>query len=481
MALYLGLDVGTTTLSTVILDAETDHLVARSTIMHAADATSPDDRARGRAELDLRKLRALIFQALAQTVAQVRERASQVRAIGVTGQMHGVALLGSDMMPLGHAITWQDRRALEPLPGGNGTILGRFLEEAGGPAAFERMGCLPATGYLGPSLFWLKLHDQLPPSPAVACFIPDAAVSFLTGQPPCTDPTDGGSSGLFDIVSHQWDGDLIARLGLPAAIFPLVREAGEIAGELLPSIAHEVGLPASIPVCVALGDNQASFLGSVREPDSSLLINVGTGSQISALVTGFHRLEGLDTRYFPGGRYLLVGAGLFGGRSYAYLRDFFRQVGNAFYGGHGTEDIYDQMNRLAAAVPAGADGLQCEPLFTGTRVDPTLRASFSGITPGNFTPGHLARALLEGVAEGFYTFYRQMRPLLGARTHLVGSGNGIRRNPLLAEILAQRFDMSLHIPVLEEEAATGAALLAATGMGAFRGLEAAAHPDSASP
>jgi len=61
------------------------------------------------------------------------------------------------------------------------------------------------------------------------------------------------------------------------------------------------------------------------------------------------------------------------------------------------------------------------------------------------------------MAEGFYAFYEQMRPLLGPRTQLIGSGNGIRRNPLLAQILAERFEMPLHIPALEEEAAVGAA------------------------
>jgi len=124
-------------------------------------------------------------------------------------------------------------------------------------------------------------------------------------------------------------------------------------------------------------------------------------------------------------------------------------------------------------VSPGADGLRCSPLFTGTRTDPTLRGSFTGITPENLTPGHLTRALLEGMAEGFYAFYEQMRPLLGSRTQLIGSGNGLRRNPLLAQILAERFGMPLHIPALEEEAAVGAALLAAVGTGEYADLEKA--------
>lgn len=474
MALYAGLDVGTTTLSVVILDAGTGQLLARNNLANRAAATSPGLRERGRAELDLERLRSHIVQVLAEAVESVAARRREIRCLGVTGQMHGVALLNPDTTPVGPAITWQDRRVDERLPGEEQTYLQHFVTLAGGPSAFESMGCLPAAGYLGPTLLWLRMNDHLPEPPVQACFIPDAAVAFLTGRPPCTDPTDGGGSGLFDIVTRQWHWPLIERLGLPRDVFPEVRESGEAVGELLPELAAATALPRGTPVLVALGDNQASFLGSVREPERSFLINVGTGGQISALIDGFGCLPGLDTRYFPGGRYLLVGAGSFGGRSYGYLRTFFRQVGVAFFGGRGDEEMYDDMTRLAAAVPPGSEGLRCSPVFTGTRVDPATRGSFTGVGPHNLTPGHLARALLEGMATGFLGLHRQMFPLIGERTHMVGAGNGLRHNHLLAEILAATFEMPLYVTAQEEEAATGAALLAAVACGEFPSLDAAA-------
>ncbi|NLG51749.1 MAG: hypothetical protein GX552_16725 [Chloroflexi bacterium] len=474
MALYAGLDVGTTTLSVVIIDVEAGHLLARHTVAHTAQSSSPADRARGRAELDLDILRAQIVEALAETARQVGERADDLRGLGVTGQMHGVALLGPDARPLGPGITWQDHRALEEIPGAGETYLQRFIRLAGGPAAFERMGCLPAAGYLGPTLFWLQEQGQLPSSPATACFIPDVVVSMLCGVVPPTDPTDGGSSGLMDIVECNWAWEVIDRLGLPRGLFPEVRLPGAQAGALLADVAARTGLPQGMPVYVAIGDNQASFLGSVREPARSVALNVGTGAQISAVVDCFRRLPDLDTRYFPGGRYLLVGAGLFGGRSYAYLRDLFRQVCAAF-GGSCDGELYDRMTELAAAVPSGSDGLRCLPLFTGSRSDPQVRGAFTGISPHNLTPGHLARALLEGMAELFYGMYDQMRPVVGARDALVGSGNAIRRNALFAGILAERFGLPLRTPAEQEEAATGAALVAAVGAGELADFDAASR------
>jgi len=387
MALYIGLDIGTTTLSTVALDVRTGRLLAHNTVANTADATPAVKKAQGWAELDLMKLRNLLLQLLTRTVVQLTSRKGEVCGLGIAGQMHGVALLNPDTTPLRTAITWQDRRVEQQIPGSNETYLERFISLAGGLETFERMGCLPAPGYLGPTLFWLRLNDQLPPPPALACFIPDVAVAFLTGCPPSTDPTDGGSSGIFDIVARQWDWSLIERLGLPGELFPTVQEPGVCAGELLPEVAAQTGLTQGTPVFVALGDNQASFLGSMRQPTQSILLNVGTGGQISALVDGFHRLPGLDTRYFPGERYLLVGAGLFGGRSYGYLRDFFRQVGAIFFVSQKEEELYDMMTQLAAAVPSGSEGLRCSPRFYRHSQESNGARKFYGDYPSQLYSG----------------------------------------------------------------------------------------------
>ncbi|MHB0859222.1 MAG: sedoheptulokinase [Anaerolineae bacterium] len=468
MTLFIGLDIGTTKLGAVALElGETARVLVRHGIPNHA-AYTPEGFPE-RAELDLHAMARLVTQLLAETTQRLGPLAAQVAGIGVTGQQHGLALLSPEGRFLMPAVTWQDRRTLEILPGSAETYLERFIAQAGGPEAFAPCGCLPAAGYLGPTLFWLKAQGCLPAEPALACLIPDAAASLLSGAPPCTDPTDGGSSGLLDITRNAWHEPAIQRLSLPENLFPPVRPSGAPLGGLTAALAAATGLPEGLPVAVALGDNQASFLGSVRQAES-VLVNVGTGAQISAMADGFHRLPGLDTRAFPDGRYLLVGAGMFGGRVYADLHAFFQGVGRAFFGVSGGEDLYPAMERLGAAVPPGADGLRCAPYFGGARADPQRRGSYTNISTANLTPGHLVRALLEGMADAFYTFYEVMQPALPARAaseplSLIGSGNGIRRNALLSEILARRFGASLAVPAWEEEAAAGAALAAAAGSG----------------
>jgi len=468
--MLIGLDIGTTSLSAVALDPASGSQVAHRTVANRA-GSSPGP---GCAELDLSRLYELSVQCLAGLVAQADLAPTDILGIGVTGQQHGVALIGPDASPAGPAITWQDLRVQEPLPGSDRPVLERFITAAGGREAFRNTGCLPAAGFLGPSLYWLSLQDALPEPPVIACFVPDAVVSFLTGATVVCEPTLAGSSGIFDIRANSWDSALLERLELPAHLFPPIGGAGDIVGGLRRELAEAVGLEPGTPVTVALGDNQASFIGSAPEPGRSLLLNVGTGGQISARTDSFHFIPGLENRPFPGGQYLLIGGGLFGGRSYAYLQRFFQQVGTQLLEAESPDDLYERMTELAATVPAGSDGLRCEPFFTGSRTDPGLRASFSGLSPDNFTPAHFARALLEGMADGFFAFFEQMNPVVGEPPLLVGAGNGVRQNVLLAQILARRFEKALLIPRHAEEAAVGAAVAASVGLGIFGDLETAA-------
>ena len=362
----------------------------------------------------------------------------------------------------------------QPLPGSDRPVLDRFIADAGGREAFGNTGCLPAAGFLGPSLYWLGLQEALPEPPATACFIPDAVVSFLTGATVVCEPTLAASSGIFDIRANCWDWSLLERLKLPGRLFPPVGRAGDVVGGLRRELAEAIGLAAGTPVTIALGDNQASFIGSAPEPSCSLLLNVGTGGQISARTDSFHFIPGLENRPFPGGQYLLIGGGLFGGRSYAYLQRFFQQVGAQLLGTDMPADIYARMTNWLRRSPPAATGCavnRSSPVAAPTR---GLRASFSGLSPDNFTPAHFARALLEGMAEGFFNFFEQMKPAVGKPPLLVGAGNGVRQNRLLARILARRFEKPLLIPRHTEEAAVGAAVAAAVGLGIFSDLERAA-------
>jgi sugar (pentulose or hexulose) kinase len=136
--------------------------------------------------------------------------------------------------------------------------------------------------------------------------------------------------------------------------------------------------------------------------------------------------------------------------------------------------MYALMNTLAKAAPPGAGGVRCEPFFTGTRAEPDRRANWSDISEENFTPAHMVRALLEGMARAFHDGARRIQAATGAAaTRLIGAGNGVRENPAFAGILAEEFGLPLSVPAHHEETAFGAALTAALGAGLLPDLAAA--------
>jgi sugar (pentulose or hexulose) kinase len=472
MSVVLGIDLGTTTITAVALEARRGELLACCTAPNRAEVTAPADKARGRSEWDVTAIAAQARACLRAAGEQLGGRRRDLAGLGITGQQHGVVVVADDLRPLTPLINWQDRRGDEPMPSGGHTYTQRARELAG-PDAPRRTGCRLATGYMGVTLFWLKQHRLLPAA-GTACFVMDYLGADLTAGNPVTDPTCAASSGLFDVARDEWDLPVLDALGIAPAQLPEVRRSGEPLGGLGEVAAEETGLPPGLPVFVGIGDNQASYLGSVARRDDTLLVNVGTGGQVTAFSESFVYDQELETRPFPRGGYLLVAAGLSGGAAYAVLERFFRAVGAEVLGAAADEPLYPAMNRLAAGVPPGADGLRCEPFFAGTRERPELRASWTGISAENLTPGHLARALLEGMARTFASGQGLIGRVLGRRwPALVGAGNGVRANPLLARLIAEELRLPLRVAAQPEEAACGAARLAAVGAGIFPDLAAA--------
>lgn len=472
MTLTLGIDIGTTTITCLALDATDGAVRATETVPNDAEITSASDKTMGRSEWDASGIVDRACHCVKAVVERLDNQRAELVGVGITGQQHGVVVVDEANQPLTPFIGWQDRRGQEAFQDTGQTYVehAASLSDADAP---ERTGCRLATGWLGTTLFWMQSNGVLPNS-GVAYFIPDLFAACLTGGTPVTDPTLAGSSGVFNTAERRWDEAIVEALGIPVAMLPQVREAGRDVGTVSESASSRTGLPVGLPVFVPIGDNQASFVGSVADRQDSVLVNVGTGAQVAAYTERYVYSPPLETRPFPMGGYLLVHAGLCGGRSYALLERFFRAVGEQVLGVVADEPVYEAMNRLVATVPIGADGLRCKPLFTGTRENPQLRGSWTGVSPENFTPAHIARALLEGIASELADSHGLIREASQkAYGRLIGAGNGLRENSVLAGIVADEFGMPLAFPRHREEAAVGAALVAMVGAGLFPDLTAA--------
>ena len=306
---------------------------------------------------------------------------------------------------------------------------------------------------------------------------PEFFVSQITGEAPVVDPTDTVSWGVFNVISRNWNTDLVRALGLDSAILLPLTESCTIAGRLKPEIAAEMGILPGTPVSVASGDHQCAFAGAVAEYEEMIAVNIGTGGQASLYVGAPLERGSLELRPFIQSGYLLAGVGEVGGRTFRFLREFFARAAVDVFGIEADGDeFYRRLAQLAEEVAPGADGVQSVPLFLGSRRDPKAKAQFSGLTPATLTPGHLARALFEAMAGQLKGYYEEAVSL-GAtqRSRLAGLGNGLRLNPVLRESLAAAFGLPLELTAHSEEAAVGAALCGAVAVGDFPDIAAASR------
>lgn len=457
MDILLGVDIGTSKLCVVAVAADGGALLAVEDAPNDTGLPGEPDSA----EQDAAALLARVPALLARLHHHPEVAGARPLALGVTGQMHGVVLADSAGRPLSPLITWQDGRG-NRLAGSGRSYVDEVRHRLCAAAADS--GCQAASGYGAVTLLRLCEEGRLPVG-ATALTIQDLLVATMSGAP-ATDATDAASWGLFD-VRHggRWLPGAAGALGLPEELLPALRPTGSRAGTLLPGMAASTGwLPAGLPVAVAIGDNQASFVGSVPALADTVLLNLGTGGQLSVPIDHFARVEGLDTRPLLPGLWLLVGASLCGGRAYQVLERFFAAVGRECFGYADPPELYAVMHRLAETVDADG-GLRADTRFSGTRLDPCARGALRGISTDNFTPAHLTRAVLAGMVEELAAFYRQAGAAGAHPTRLAASGNAVRRNPALRQEIARQLAMPVMLPPCAEEAAHGAALIGGMAIG----------------
>lgn len=432
----IGLDLGTTTLSALVLDGESGKVLCAKSVPHQG-GLEPDVPG-GRLQ-DPVKIGDMALALAGQLAAEW----GNIGALGLTGQMHGIVYLDQGGRAVSPLYTWQDGRGGLPLDGGTWA-----------QALSQASGYPMATGFGLTTHYWLEKNRLTPPGAASLATLADYVGLRLTGRTrPLMHVSNAASLGLFDLDAGDWDRAALDRAGLDGALLPPA--TGQCA---------LLGRWEGIPVACAIGDNQASFIGGVRDMENGLLVNMGTGGQVSALAGQTAALENCERRPLGEGRFILAGSSLCGGRAYALLEGFLRSC--AALAGCSVPSLYEAMNRAALPALDLADLWQVDTRFCGARRQPHLRGSFQGVGADNFDAAHLLGGALLGMARELRDLYGEMLAAgAPAAGQMVGSGNALRRNPALRLAFERTFQLPMVIPAHLEEAAFGAALFALTASG----------------
>ena len=477
MSHLIGLDLGTTTVTGVLFDAECGQVLRLARRRNNAALAGPIPPTR--AEQDPHRLRVLAFEVL----AELMEKRVAVSGISLTGQKHGLLCVDAAHQPLTPLISWQDQRTAEPLPGTRLTTLDEIHARLD-DLDWKENGCRIAHGYGAATLFWLVQQDQLPATTHRVCNIAGWLAGHFAGQPPATDPTFAASWGIYSLVEDAWNTAFLDRLGLEARLLPPVLPSGQLLGGLVPQVARHVGLPAGLPVFNALGDTQASFLGAslplpatpteVDAPGSPgramphrdaddltgvIFLNIGTGGQVCWMVPRFEPPTGaVEIRPLLPGRYLRVGASLCGGEAYAWLNRTVRAWLSEFGIEMEEDAIYERLNTLANECAPG-HGLRVRTTFLGARDDLSIQAgAIEGITLDNMQLGALSRATLVGIIDELHALHEAHARPTACYREVIAAGGGVQRNPLMPGLIEARLGLPVRTPVHLETAAVGSVL-----------------------
>lgn len=449
--MLLGLDLGTGSVKALLLSSEGRVLGESSASYRVRSPRS------GWAETNPEEWWSATIRAAGGAVG---DHGGEVRAVGLSGQMHGVVLAGSDGRPLRNAILWADTRSTEQLGAYHG------LDEG----LRRRLANPIAAGMAGPSLLWLRHHEPEAYAAARWAFQPKDWLRLrLTGEA-ATEPSDASATLLYDLQSDEWAFDVAETLGLRDEILaPLVPSAG-VAGSVSREAAEAFGIGAGIPVAAGAADTAAAMLGSGLLETGDAQLTIGTGGQI--VVYRDHPVSD------PHGRTHLYRTAAAEGAGRWYAMAAIQNAGLALEWARGVlgaswEEVYEE----AFAVPPGAEGAGFLPYLSGERTphfDPTARGAWIGLGLVH-TRGHLLRAALEGVA---FALREGLEALEGAGTsirELRLAGGGTSDEPwrqLLADVLRRPL-RPLPESVGPVASARGAAILAGLASGLFSAEDAA--------
>ncbi len=411
----IGIDIGTTSVCGVLIDAKSGELLASET-------QNSNAFLKGYAQWE--KIQSV--EKIVEIAKEILDKFidDDVVVIGVTGQMHGIVYfdsLGKAVSPL---YTWQDERGNLPY---KDTTYAKYLNSF--------------SGYGNVTDFYNRENGIRPAEAVGYCTISDYLVMELCQlNKPLIHSSNAASFGCFDLkenkFSYDYNGEIVTDYC--------------IAGEY-----------KNIPVTVAIGDNQASVFSSLGD-ENNILLNIGTGSQVSVISNTPIIAENIETRPYFEGKYLVVGSALCGGRAYSLLKDFYCEV-IKYIGNIDENTGYDIMNKMIKGIDKSS--ITVDTRFAGTRNNKDLCGSILGITTKNFNPSQLTLGVLEGMAMELYTMYKAMNI---HKEGIVGSGNGLRKNAALVNMFEKTFGAKMIMPKHLEEASFGVALYGLVSCGVFK-------------
>ncbi|MFC6669283.1 xylulokinase [Marinobacterium aestuariivivens] len=439
--MYLGVDCGTQGTKVVILDPEKGGLRGEGYAAHALIS-----EASGLREQEPRWWVDAFRRAYRDALERADIDSRAIRAIGVSGQQHGLVALDARGEVIRPAKLWCDTETAPQ----NAELLHRLGGEQG---SMEQLGLVPATGYTLSKLLWLKTQEPENFDRIAHLLLPHDYLNYWLSGEIAAEYGDASGTGYFDIRTRRWAPEVLGLIEpsgrLERALPPLL-EAQQPVGRVRPDVGRELGLGDDVLVASGGGDNMMGAIGTGNIRGGVVTLSLGTSGTLYAF-----------SERAPQQQRALVAPFCSSSNGWLPLICTMNLTGTA----NAVREMFGldlvQFNAEAARAPIGCDGVTMLPFLSGERVPalPGATGSLLGLNMQNLNAANLCRAVLEGTTFGLRYGLDLLRDsgIATRELRLIGGG---ARSPFWRQMVADIMDTRVLCPTIGEAAALGGALQA---------------------
>ena len=439
--LALGIDSGTKSTKTLVLDIESGKVLALGQQAYGTIEGLP----LGHVEQDPQTWVDAVETTIAECLEKIGNRRNEISAIGVSAQQHGLVALDEANEPLRPAKLWCDI-STEPQ-------CDSLNKKFGGPEGLtELIGNPILPGYTAPKLLWLKENEPNNWSRLTSVLLPhDYLNLWLTGERQM-EYGDASGTGLMDVRSRKWSEPILKFIDPKLeSMLPPLRSSKRPAGLLRSTLREQWGLAEDTLVSAGSGDNMMSAIGTGNIRPGVLTVSLGTSGTICAFAEEpiFDPRAELATFCDATDHWLLLGCTMNVAVAIDQVRELFSWE---------TATLEERV----AAVPPGAGGILFLPYLQGERTPnlPNGSGVFQGLTMENMKPEFMARAVVEGATLGLAYALRRFKDLEIAPGEIRLTGGG-SKSAVWRQIAADVLGLPTVALKVTEGAALGAAIHAA--------------------
>ncbi|NRN26819.1 xylulokinase [Photorhabdus heterorhabditis] len=409
--MYIGIDLGTSSIKAVRLNEEgkiIDIASEKLSISHPHPLYSEQEPSEWWHKTEI------VIQKLSQ-----RNSLQSVKAIGLTGQMHGAVLLNKNNHVLHPAILWNDRRCAKECE--------EIMHLV--PDAQEITGNVIMPGFTAPKIKWIAKHKPEIYTEINKVLLPKDFLRFKMCGNFATDMSDASGTMWLDVAKRDWSDKLLDATGLNRSHMPYLFEGNEITGTLLPDVAKRWGIPI-VPVIAGGGDNAAGALGIGLYRSGQAMLSLGSSGVYFVVNDGFYSSQNAVHSFC----HILPNSW--------HLMSVMLNAANCL-GWVAEITHYSSVPMMLDAIESQTDINITSPIFlpylSGERTphnDPNAKGLFWGLTHQHKRID-FCRAVLEGIsfglAEGIDALHKVKADVTPEKITLIGGG---ARNPYWRQILA---------------------------------------------